>query len=131
MHRNGRPESEELELRLEFTDSEVAAISIIGTIDGATAPQLKRRIEEAIDAGRRRIVIDLSSTDFLDSTSLAVVVAAWFRLRHDGRLVIVEPRDGAGRTLRTAGIDAAIELFADREAAVSAARRGDGEPAAA
>ena len=60
-------------------------IAVAGEVDIFTAPELKRAIAAAIDAGARRLVVDLTETRFLDSTALGVLIGAVKRLRPLGR----------------------------------------------
>ena len=48
-------------------------------LDAARAPALREELLRLIDAGHSQIVLDLSATDFLDSSGLGalVAVAVW------------------------------------------------------
>ncbi|MEW6194306.1 MAG: STAS domain-containing protein [Bacteroidota bacterium] len=69
----------------------------IVNIDRATlreADQLKSSINDKIDAGYRKVIIDLSSVDFIDSTFLGVIVNTLKKvaaLRGDLKLVGFRP----------------------------------------
>ena len=53
-------------------------------------PALKDALQDAIAAGARRIVIDMTATRFIDSTTLGVILGASKRLRpRGGELVLV------------------------------------------
>src|SRR6185312_10322080 len=71
-------------------DDERHVIAVAGEIDLFTAPEMKAALGEALEAGRTRIVVDLTETTFLDSTALGVLIGAVKRLRsRDGVLTIV------------------------------------------
>jgi len=60
-----------------------------GRIDGASAPVLEGDISRAIDQGNRRIVMNLSSVDYMSSAGLRVLLAAMKRLKKEnGNLVL-------------------------------------------
>lgn len=64
-----------MELDIEHTavgDHDVLAPS--GEVDLSSYTQLRDRIGELLDAGRTHVVIDLSSTSFLDSTALGALI---------------------------------------------------------
>ena len=63
-----------------------------GELDIATVATLREPLDAAIDAGARRLVIDLSDVRFLDSVALAVIVNAKRRLAGEGKLVVVVDR---------------------------------------
>ena len=67
--------------------SDHTVLEIGGEIDVYTAPRLRERLIEMVDAGERHVVVDLGRVEFLDSTGLGVLVGAHRRLRAgDGSL---------------------------------------------
>ena len=60
----------------ETFDSDGLVLAVSGELDIATAPALRDRLTAAIDAGKLRLVIDLSAVSFLDSVALATIVHA-------------------------------------------------------
>ncbi len=50
-------------------------VQVKGRIDSATAPQLAKALDEATDAGKYKIVLDLSGVDFMSSAGLRVLIA--------------------------------------------------------
>jgi anti-sigma B factor antagonist len=59
-------------------------VAVAGEIDLSTADQLDAAIREAEETETKRIVVDLSSLTFVDSTGLSVLLAAIKRTRRDG-----------------------------------------------
>ena len=71
-------------------DDDTHVVAVTGEIDLFTAPEFKQRVSAPIDAGRTRLVVDLTATTFIDSSSLGVLIGAHRRLRRlNGSLVIV------------------------------------------
>ena len=71
-------------------EGDKAILAVRGSVDLTTAPGLRTRLAELIDDGHTCVVVDLSGTDFLDSTGLGALVAALKRLRmKDGEIRIV------------------------------------------
>jgi anti-sigma B factor antagonist len=61
----------------EARTSEGTFISIDGELDAATAPQLRERLVNAVEADNGRITtIDLAGCTFIDSTGLGVIIEA-------------------------------------------------------
>ncbi len=60
-----------------------------GRIDAASAPVLEGELSRVIDEGNRRIVVNLSSVDYMSSAGLRVLLAAMKRLKKaEGNLVL-------------------------------------------
>jgi anti-sigma B factor antagonist len=111
----------EFTLTDEALDAERHVIAVRGEIDLFTAPELKHKLGEAIEAGRRQIVVDLSETTFLDSTALGVLIGAVKRLRSDsGRLVLVNVDVNIAKTFEITGLDQIFTILPTREEAIAA-----------
>ena len=79
----------------ETPDWPGALIVASGELDVQSVPELRERLAEAIDAGNRSIVVDMSEVSFIDSLSLSALVGARRKLGDDGHLAIVATRDDA------------------------------------
>ncbi|MFJ8011280.1 anti-sigma factor antagonist [Streptomyces sp. NPDC096339] len=85
----------DLSVSFEPVDDCTAVVDVGGEIDVYTAPALQRALNEVIDLGYHRLVVDLLDLDFTDSTGKIVLVTTLKRTREFGGglvLVIVEPR---------------------------------------
>jgi anti-sigma B factor antagonist len=102
-------------------DGERHVLAVRGEIDLFTAPELKQVLAESIEAGRVRIVVDLTETSFLDSTALGVLIGAVKRLRsRDGALAIVNVDENISKTFEITGLDQIFTIVPTREEAVDA-----------
>jgi len=102
-------------------DAERHVLAVRGEIDLFTAPELKQVLAESIEAGRVRIIVDLTETTFLDSTALGVLIGAVKRLRsRDGALAIVNVDENIAKTFEITGLDQIFTILPSREAAVDA-----------
>jgi anti-sigma B factor antagonist len=97
------------------------AVNVIGELDQATVPELKRVLAEALKVADGAVFVDLSDCDFIDSTGLSLLVDAERRLSEGGRgFAICCPRAEVRRLLELTGIDEAVGMFDTRDAAVAA-----------
>ena len=111
----------EFSLSQDTIDDERHVVAVTGEIDLFTAPELKAALGEAIEAGRRRIVVDLSDTTFLDSTALGVLIGTVKRLRsREGRLTLVNRDANIAKTFEITGLDQIFTICATRDEAVVA-----------
>ena len=77
--------------------------------------------EDLVEAGRTRIVVDLTETSFLDSTALGVLIGAVKRLRsRDGVLTIVNTDANIAKTFEITGLDQIFTIRANRDDALAA-----------
>jgi anti-sigma B factor antagonist len=119
----------EFALTEESLDDDRHVVAVRGEIDLFTAPDLKATLLGAIDAGKSRIVVDLSETSFLDSTALGVLIGAVKRLRgRDGALTLVNTDANIAKTFEITGLDQIFSITATRDEAIAAL---DGDPQAA
>jgi anti-sigma B factor antagonist len=103
---------------------DVAIVAAGGEIDFAVSPQLRERLAAHVDAGRRRLLLDLSTVTFIDSTAIGVLMGAEMRVRElDGGSLALVCGDENRRVLRIleiAGIDSLIDVYDSRDEAISA-----------
>ncbi|HSZ04765.1 MAG TPA: STAS domain-containing protein [Solirubrobacteraceae bacterium] len=104
--------------------ADVVLLTVSGEIDYGGCPELRACIAEQIDAGRCRLIVDLSEVSFIDSMAIGVLVAAVARLRASGTgsLVAVCARQNE-RVLRIfdiAGVADVISLYRSRAEALAA-----------
>jgi anti-sigma B factor antagonist len=92
-------------------DDRTSAISVEGELDLFTAPRLKWTLMDAIEAGRDRLVVDLSSVSFLDSTALGVLVGVKWSLGAGAGLAIVCARADLLKIFELSGMDGAFAIF--------------------
>jgi anti-sigma B factor antagonist len=110
------------EFAMEVTDQDgCAVVAVRGEVDLATAPALKNRLLELVADGVREIVVDLTATEFLDSTGLGAVVAAYKRVRaHDGHLRLVATSARVKRVFEITNLDRVVPIFTSVEEACAA-----------
>jgi anti-sigma B factor antagonist len=90
-----------------------------GELDLYNADVVRSALSEAIESGTRRIVVDLSDVEFVDSTALGVLLEARSKIGHDG-LLLAAPRDGTRRTLEVSGLDRHLAVHDTIDGALAA-----------
>lgn len=99
---------------------EIGVVSVSGTVDMLTAPQLEAAIAAAAADSPAAVVVDLSAVDFLASAGMGVLVAAHGDLMPTLRLVVVADGPTTSRPLKLVGIADLIELFTTLDEALAA-----------
>nr|WP_273377904.1 STAS domain-containing protein [Actinopolymorpha pittospori] len=80
-------------------------VEVGGEIDVYTAPRLREKMVELVNAGHYHLIVDMEGVDFLDSTGLGVLVGGLKRVRsHDGSLQIVCTQERLLKIFRITGL---------------------------
>jgi len=96
-------------------------VAVGGELDIVTSRQLDEYLTQA-RREHRRIILDLAAVDFMDTSSLAVIVGHWKRLQAaGGTLVLAGARYRYTKTLWITGLADRLSLFDNVEAALAAA----------
>ena len=98
----------------------VCVVSVSGTLDMLTAPQLDAVLTAAARRTDAVVIVDLSAVDFLASAGMGVLVAAHAELEPEVRLVVVADGPATARPLKLVGIADLVELFATLDQALAA-----------
>lgn len=101
-------------------------LTVHGEHDLHTAPEMRRRIDELIEAGGP-IVVDLSPSTFIDSSILGVLLDGRRRAGEAGIAFTVAQADGAvavSRVLQVTGLRSELPVHDTLESALSAAEGG-------
>lgn len=103
-------ESTEFDLKVTPVGDETQ-VAVSGELDAYTAPQLRKMLDEVLDGSVSRVVVDLRSTSFIDSTGLGVLVSAARKARsQDGELVLDSPVRSVHRVLQITGLTLSIPV---------------------
>ena len=99
------PETSDL-ISVEVTSDDVhARVTVAGEVDSSSAPELRSRVDDVLDAGVRDLVLDLGGVTFLDSAGLCVLAAAHRRaVRDDVRLIVVASSRAVVRPMQITGL---------------------------
>jgi anti-sigma B factor antagonist len=96
-------------------------IAVEGEVDVAAAPEIERRLNEAVEAGTAGVVIDLSGASEVDSPMLRVLIRGYRRLGWgNGRFAVVCSDPAICKVFEITGLDEMLEVVASREEALAA-----------
>ena len=100
----------------------IAAVSVGGEIDLATAPILEAAIAEALAKGPVALIIDLSEVTFLASAGLQTLVATNQKVNKSARFAVVANGPATSRPIQLTGLDEIIPLYPTLDDALKAVR---------
>ena len=113
-------EEHSIEVTEESFEPSGLLLTVTGELDIATTETLRDRLDAAIDAGTRRLAIDLNGVDFLDSVALATIVHARRELPDPPRLALaVEPGSYVMLIFESSGLNKMLDLVETRDEAIA------------
>lgn len=90
-----------------------------GELDLYNADEVRAALMEAAESGAGRIVIEMSEVEFVDSTTLGVLVEVRSKVGRDG-LLLAAPQLETRRTLQVSGLDRHLPVHASVDEALAA-----------
>lgn len=111
----------------------VAILELNGRlVDGGADRELRDAVQELVDSGRVRILLDLRGVTSIDSCGLGELVASGRRVRDaGGALRALYPQERVLRVLDLTRVLPLFEVFETEEAGVESFRGGGSETAEA
>jgi anti-anti-sigma factor len=118
----------------------VTTLEIIGNVDSGTAPQLQTRAQEAMTAGARDLLLDLTHVSYMSSAGLRVVNHLFNQLHSDAldkdfaavqkgltdgtfrspHLKLCGLNPNVRQVFSMAGFDMYLDIYPDRKTALAA-----------
>ena len=103
---------------IELIDG-VAVISLQGSMDIETAPQIAAFIERQLNEGHTRLVVDLAGVDYTSSAGLRALLGSVKEARRrGGDLRLCAARENVLKVLTLSGFTSIVKHFPDAPAAV-------------
>ncbi|HUC99414.1 MAG TPA: STAS domain-containing protein [Candidatus Polarisedimenticolaceae bacterium] len=96
--------------------TDVVILGLSGKLDATTAKSFEDKILADIEAGDRRVVIDLSQLDYVSSSGLRVFLIAAKRLRSkDGKIALCSLKDDVQHVFDLSGFSSILAIYGSRE----------------
>lgn len=71
---HGPGEPAEIALVVDTPAPDVVLVAVIGELDGATAPAVRRCVQEQVGAGPEHVIVDLSRTTFFSACGVELLL---------------------------------------------------------
>ena len=106
-----------MDLSLETREvADRTVVTVGGEIDVYTAPKLRDKITELVNAGHHDLLVDMEKVEFLDSTGLGVLVGGLKKVRaQQGSMELICSQDRLLKIFRITGL-AKVFTIHDSEA---------------
>lgn len=89
-------------------------------IDASSAPDFKEKLINWILQDQKRILLDLSLVDFIDSSGLGAIVSCLKAIGNNGDLVICSIRDTVMSLFQLTRMNRVFQIFPSQDEAVRA-----------
>lgn len=86
-------------------------------LDAANAPELRIKVNEMIEAGAQRIILDISDVEFMDSSSLGAMVSILKMVGGSGDLVVAGARGIVADLFKLTRMDRVFRMTDDADSA--------------
>ncbi len=88
-----------------------SVLRVAGELDVVGAPELRQAAQQMLGEGHRRLLLDLSGVDFVDSFGLGVLIGILKRVRLlDGELCLAIPERRVRRVLELCDLDRVFDI---------------------
>ena len=115
----------EFQLEEEDVDARTHVITVSGEIHVTTAPEFSRRLNAAIARGKTGLVLDLTPTEFIDSTGLSVLLNGLRKVtRQRGHMALVCTNPTVLRLFEITRLDTTFDIRPTRQEALASVRAG-------
>ena len=105
-----------LSIETQLLDGEILAVVLGGSLNSTTTDQFNQAIQNHLDQGRTKIILDCRNVDYISSLGLGSLVALQARLRKKGGEVKLAALFGvAAEAIRLVGLDKLLNIYGDLE----------------
>ena len=102
------------------TAGPVEVVSLAGTLDAWSEPEVRASLRSVLDAGKRHLVLDLSALKRIDSSGLSALLSVLKAARAaGGDVVLLRPSAAVVSVLRLTRLDQILEAFEDEGPALA------------
>ena len=92
---------------------------MVSRIDASSAAAFKAMLNERIQEGQQRIVLNLSEVDFIDSTGLGAIVSSLKAVGATGEIAISNPQETVMSLFRLTRMNRVFQILPSEEEAVA------------
>ena len=108
--------SEKELFQAKIIDGDILAIVLCGDLDSTSAPEFTRQIQEHLDAGHSKIIIDCRNLGYISSLGIGSLITLQTRLkRRGGEVKLAAVFGPVMEVLRLMRIEKILNIYGDLE----------------
>jgi len=105
-----------LSIESQLLDGEILAVVLDGSLNSTTTDQFNQTIQNHLDQGRSKIIIDCRNVEYVSSLGIGSLVSLQARLKRKGGEVKLAALFGvAAEAIRLVGLDKVLNIYGDLE----------------
>jgi len=102
----------------ESKHGEITTVRVeVAHFNAAIAPEFKRRLGDIAGRGEKFIIVDLTATEFIDSTALGALVSGLKSVAPDGQLAVCNASANVEAMLQITRMDRILKSYPDEASA--------------
>ena len=95
-------------------------IRVVGRVDAATYTELEAKLQEYMENGHVRLILEMDGTEYLSSAGARVLISTQKALKpRGGRLALAQPSERVREVLDLAGLDTLFPIYETTVAALA------------
>ena len=100
----------------EDKNKKIKIVDIEGEVDVYTSMELKKDLNNLIDAGEKRLIVNLEKVVYMDSSGLGILVAVLKRIRSEkGNMKLIKLTPGIKKIFELTRLTKFFEIFDTEE----------------
>lgn len=100
----------------QMIDGDILAIVLRGDLDSTSTPEFERQVQEHLDRGLTKMIIDCRYMGYVSSIGIGALVALQTRLRRKGGEVKLAAIQGnVIQVIRAVRLDKVLDIYGDLE----------------
>lgn len=112
-----------VEVKAAEWNKDITVIKLRGSVDAQTAPVFEKEALEAVQKGKRKILIDCADLDFISSAGIGVFMVVLSEVEGSGFLKAMNLSEEVFESFDLLGIPEVMEIYKDEKEAKSAGAR--------
>lgn len=98
--------------------ADVWLVGISGRLDQTQTPDLEEQLDQLLEAGHQRIVVDMSEVTYINSGGLRCLVTAWRKAKKEGgNVVLTGLKERVSEVFSMVGFDKVFDVYPTQAAA--------------
>lgn len=98
----------------------VTVLSVIGSLDVMTSPELEKKLDELFAAGEKSLVMDMGRLDYISSAGLRVIMMALKKVKSLGGIIRFSAlTKQVMQIFNVAGLSFKVDIFPTADAALA------------